>query len=202
MALDSEYSRMIELKYQGPQICKIPTADLHTHTKALLLKIYVITGWVIPTGDMQKVLIGQMVPKLQESYGMLNFEEIAYAFRKAGTVVQDWGKDMNLALIDQVLIPYVGERLKASEAEERAKTPDTHKTIYNDAGTLNKHRGIVESKYQEFLKEPFIIRNDHTRRIIFDILELDGLLKEGEAVEGCYLRHVDDGFKNLYTNEG
>lgn len=198
---DLELQKMIDLKYQGKQIQHIQLNDLFTEAKGLLLKIYVITGWVVPAGDMKNILIGQLVPKLQESYGMLNIAEVEFAFRKAGTVIQDWGKDMNLALFDQVLIPYVNDRLKASEAEERSKGDEVYKTIFNDAGTLNKHRGIVEYKYQDFLKEPFIVKNEHTRRIISDVLELDGILKEGESIEVCFLRCMDAGIKSLYQYE-
>lgn len=88
----------------------------------LLVKIHVITGWVIPDGDLMDVLVDQFEKKLNESYPSANPDEVEYAFRSYGTVIKDWGKQMNLALIDEVMIPYMEKRFEVSKVEEQNKT--------------------------------------------------------------------------------
>ncbi len=87
--------------------------------KALLVKIHVITGWVIPTGEMLTVLVDQFEKKLFESFPNFNPDEIEFAFRQFGTHVQDWGKQMNLAMIDEVMQPYMNRRYELSQIEEK-----------------------------------------------------------------------------------
>jgi hypothetical protein len=100
-------------------------ADVDTWANVLLAKINAITGWVVPEMTLD-ILIDQFRKKLVESYGDCNPEEIEFAFRNYGTVVKDWGKQMNLSLIDEVMIPYLSRRSEVSEHEEAiavAKTP-------------------------------------------------------------------------------
>lgn len=96
--------------------------ELHSWTKALLLKINVITGWVIPE-DTLEILVDQFRKKLTESYPNCNPGEVEYAFRNYGTGVKDWGKQMNLSLIDEVMIPYLNRRLELSRIEEQKAPP-------------------------------------------------------------------------------
>lgn len=99
-------------------------ADVNKWAKALLIKIHVITGWVIPeSAEFLNILIDQFQKKLVEDYPELNPDEIEYAFRSKGTVVEDWGKAMNLNLLDKVLIPYRNERFLLSRMEEQVKPP-------------------------------------------------------------------------------
>src|SRR5690606_31250336 len=65
----------------------------------------------------RQILRDQFRQKLLESYPTVNCDEVEYAFRK-NTDVKDWGKKMNLALIDEVMIPYLAERSEASRMEE------------------------------------------------------------------------------------
>lgn len=88
------------------------------HARALLVKISVITGWVIPDNDLQDVLVDQFQRLLTEKYSTCNVDEIEYAFRANGTTVKDWGKQVNLALIDEVMIPYMNQRGEISRHEE------------------------------------------------------------------------------------
>lgn len=86
---------------------------------AMLLKISVITGWVLPTETLQNLLVDQFKKKMLESYSECNAEEVEYAFRNFGYQVKDWGKQMNLNLIDEVMRPYLQKRREQSFAEER-----------------------------------------------------------------------------------
>lgn len=96
--------------------------EIYVHSQALLLKIHVITGWVIPAKDLMIVLLDQFNKKLKESYDIVNPDEIEYAFRAYGTTVKDWGKQMNLSLIDEVMIPYLNARNEVSKIEEQVKS--------------------------------------------------------------------------------
>ncbi len=86
---------------------------------SVILKISAITGWTIPATDqVLDILIDQFEKKLNESYRNVNEPEVEYAFRNRGIDVKDWGKALNLTMIDEVLIPYLETRFELSRAEE------------------------------------------------------------------------------------
>jgi len=96
--------------------------ELDNWAQALLVKINAITGWTIPD-ETTDILVDQFRKKIAESYANCNPDEIEYAFRNYGTGVKDWGKQMNLSLIDEVMIPYLGRRLELSRLEEEKSKP-------------------------------------------------------------------------------
>lgn len=95
--------------------------ELTVWSKAAILKIHVITGWMVPANELLNVLIDQFQKKMIEGYPTINPDELEYAFRTYGTTVKDWGKQMNLSLVDEVLIPYMAARQTVSQIEEQAK---------------------------------------------------------------------------------
>lgn len=97
--------------------------DLELWADSLLLKIHAITGWTVPEDVLLTVFTDQFRKKITESYPNTNPDEIEYAFRNYGTAVQDWGKQMNLSLIDQVMIPYLARRAELSKLEEQKTLP-------------------------------------------------------------------------------
>jgi hypothetical protein len=99
-------------------------ATLLLHTKALLIRISVITGWVNPEGQLLNVLVDQFNKKLAESYQNVNPDEVEYAFRNYGTTVKDWGKTVNLSLIDEVMIAFLTARREVSAKEEQKTLPE------------------------------------------------------------------------------
>lgn len=103
----------------------MPGMEQSLWAKALMLKIHVITGWVVPSGELQTVLVNQLGKHLIENYPDVNPDEVEFAFRKWGTTTKDWGKQMNLSLIDEVLLPYIILRGQVSELEANAKVPKT-----------------------------------------------------------------------------
>jgi hypothetical protein len=143
--------------------------------KALLLKIHVITGWTIPTEDeLLMILIDQFRKHLLEQYPDLNADEVEYAFRKTGTVTKDWGKAMNLNLIDQVLLQYVDERYQVSLSEERLAVQKREWDMRRDIDW----RGQIENNYQHFIYgSPFFVRHPHPFE--YDQLEADGFIQKG-----------------------
>lgn len=105
------------MKYKAKPIGEMNEQEKDLWASALILKIHAITGWVVPEGNLLNILADQFRKKMIESYANCNTEEIEYAFRNMGTTVKDWGKQMNLSLIDEVMIPYLEKRYQLSELE-------------------------------------------------------------------------------------
>jgi len=128
-------------------------------------------------------------------------DEIEYAFRQSGTTVRDWGKAMNLSLIDEVLIPYLGERKILSHTLEERKQPPPEQRIYTDAELDNLARWDVVRFYQG-------LRNGVTQHKIpehlKDILVKDGVMKPEDALSTFFAERLGNGFKTfmrLCTND-
>lgn len=193
--MDDE-KRMIEKKYAAKQICHMDEKEISLWPKALLLKIHIITGWVIPATELLNILVDQFQKKLIEDYGNLNTEEIEYAFRRSGTTIKDWGKEMNLNLIDQVLIPYLNERMQVSAKEEKIKHPPEQK-IYTDEEIMNQRRGHLEMCYQ-------VLRRGKVP-IIFpyyaEVLVTDGFIEKQEDMDQFFSESLGKGIENLYVKE-
>lgn len=114
---------MIALKYSGPRFSSIPDEDIQLHAMGLLIRLHAVTGWRIPEDEViLNTLVSEFSKFLAERFADLNPEEVAYAFRNYATGIKDWGKSMNLSLIEEPLQEYRNERRRLSELEERAKT--------------------------------------------------------------------------------
>jgi len=117
----------------------------------LLIKIHAITGWTIPVSELMNVLADQFEKKLLEKYRNVNEQEVEYAFRNKGIEVKDWGKAMNLSLIDEVMIPYLEERFELSKMEEQVSNT---KLMIEEPKTLtdeDKAEWICEWKQKEVI---------------------------------------------------
>jgi hypothetical protein len=118
--LEPEEKIIINRKYAAPTFGTMDAGTLFGVVEILLLKLHVITGWAIPADELQTILTDQLAKKFQESYQNVNAEEMEYAFR-SNTEVKDWGKAMNLNLIDEVMRPYLNKRFELSRIEEQQK---------------------------------------------------------------------------------
>lgn len=152
-------------------------AELLKTTAVLILKIYIITGWVVPNNELKHILIHQLSKKIKESYGNVNEAEVEYAFRNNLTV-KDWGKSMNLVLIDQVLSDYLEKRSDVSRAEESYR--------------LRLEAPPPDPKEEELSDEDFIEAN----RSVFTLTKQYGLI-----APGCYDILVKQGKINLTLEE-
>ncbi len=188
---------MIQLKYASPRIGAMTETDVQQWGMALLLKIHVITGWVIPQGNLLNILTDQFQKKLVEDYSTLNTDEIEYAFRRSGTTIQDWGKSMNLNLVDQVLLPYLSKRSDVNVFEEKARYKPPEQVIYTDEQILNMRRGEIETTYQALRKGYFPLIHDYYQ----EVLQEDGHLQEGENITEFLVRSLNGGIENLYQKE-
>lgn len=108
---------ILQVKYSAIPFVKMDAAQIYDSAAIALLKIFVITGWEMPSGDLKKILVDQLAKHLRESYLTVNMNEIEYAFRQFGTTTKDWGKSLNLSLFDEVMCHYMEKRRQASEEE-------------------------------------------------------------------------------------
>jgi hypothetical protein len=195
-ALRDPDHKMIQLKYQSKQIGVMTAQEMTVWGKALLLKIHVITGWTIPEKELLVILVDQFQKKLVESYPDMNVDEIEYAFRQSGTTVKDWGKAMNLSLIDEVLIPYLGERKILSHELEERKVPPPEQKVLTDKQLEDLQRADIEAFYQR-------CRNGRTPYCLPDyfkeILVKDGLMKQEDQLSAFFMERLGKGIENIYV---
>lgn len=115
-------NKVLELKYTGKQFDVMNENERWFAAQTLLLKIHAIKGWTIPASEMMDILIDQFQHKLKEGYKNVTVAEMEYAFRNS-TDIKDWGKALNLSLIDEVMLPYLENRFDLSQQEEKLKKP-------------------------------------------------------------------------------
>lgn len=189
-----EDKKMIQLKYAAKKIGVMNQTELKIWVKVFLLKISVITGWVLPSNDVvMAVLKDQFEKKLLEDYPSFNNEEIEYAFRHSS--IEDWGKEVNLNIIDKVLWPYEIKRRELSRMEEQ-KAPPPEKHPYNPEEILNQYRGEIEVYFQALKKGYRPIRHIYFE----ETLRADGMIPETETMDEFIVRKLATA-DNLYLKE-
>ena len=117
--LIGEERKLLELKYSGKRFIEMTDDERWFSAQTLILKIHAITGWSIPISEMMDILIDQFQQKLVEDYKNVTSKEFEYAFRTRGLDIKDWGKALNLILIDEVMLPYLDNRFDLSMQEQK-----------------------------------------------------------------------------------
>lgn len=113
---------IIQVKYAAKQWKAMDETERTSFVVGTLIRISTITGWRLPEDrNILAILYREMALHMNEAWGNYNPEELAYAVRHYGTEVKDWGKDLNLSLIDQVMEKYADARSLASQMEESVK---------------------------------------------------------------------------------
>lgn len=166
---------IIDRKYKSKPFCQLSPDKLINTTALLLLKINIITGWPIPKDEARLVLIDQFSKKLVESYPLCNEDEVEYAFRQNSSI-KDWGRDMSLSLIDQVMIPYMNKRFELSFLEEKERV--TLSLPAPDYKEIN-WREVIQIEYDLFLSN----RSDSTMWPAKDMY--NQLVEDELIVPGC-----------------
>jgi len=133
---------VLEVKYQGKQFAVMPDEERWLVAKVLLLKIHAITGWTLPVSEMMTIFIDQMQKKMQESYRNVTAEEIEYAFRNRGLDIKDWGKELNLTMIDEIMLPYLTTRSELSKFEEHLK---------NKPPEIEEKKQLSDEEWEEWM---------------------------------------------------
>jgi hypothetical protein len=95
--------------------------DISQQVKATLMRINAITGWNLPTGPSLQILINETSEYLLQNCADMNPEEIAYAVRNFSGESKDWGKNLNIPLIDESVQKYRFSRAEVSEKENKAR---------------------------------------------------------------------------------
>lgn len=145
--MSRDENELLTIKYEAKPLGLLSDADLLKATGVIILKIYIITGWQVPQKELKNILIDQLSKKIKESYPNVNEMEVEYAFRHNLTV-KDWGKSMNLVLIDEVLGDYLEKRSCISMAEERyrlkllAPPPDPKEEELSDEDFIEANRSV------------------------------------------------------------
>lgn len=139
--MQPEEQKILELKYSGKRFGQMAPAEITSSAKEALLRIHVIAGWQMPPDELVVILVDEFSKKITESYPNVTIEEISFAFRSGGHLVKEWGKALNISLIDEVMIPYLEKRFEVSKVEEQQKQIE-HKPDLEQ----------IEKEYQEFLQ--------------------------------------------------
>lgn len=153
-------------------------ADLLLHSQASMLRICVITGWQMPEDELQDILIDQFMKKLTETYPNVNPEEFEYAFRTYGTTVQDWGKQINLSLIHQVMHPYLTAREHIGKVEDMARAREADKS-------QKPVEDLSDKAMEDWAKDTKarILNNGYSVNLI-PLMLYDWLVKSGRLFRG------------------
>lgn len=192
--IDNQDKQVIALKYKSRQIGVMNEHELEKWGMALLMKIHVITGWDVPANELLNILVDQFQKKLVESYPDVNPDEVEYAFRTYGIHIKDWGKKMNLSLINEVMTPYLKSRCELSANEERSATPPDQR-IYTDEELDNLARQDLEIFYQQ-CRRGIIPRGIHQGLI--DIMIKDEWIKKAEEAVDFFTGKLNRGVEHLY----
>jgi len=141
--LTRQEREVVDVKYAGKRFGYMTEIERGLAAHKMLLVIHTLTGWVLPTELFLDILVKQLEKKLKESYFTLNEEEVEYAFRNRGIDVKDWGKEINLTLVDEILIPYLETRFELSKIEESIK----HKHQIEDK------KSLTDDEWEEWLND-------------------------------------------------
>lgn len=195
LVLTSPEEKILKVKYAGQLIAYIPEDKLIREIKAMVIKMNIITGWTYPDDKLyQAILEDQLKKKLLEDYPDMNFVEMEYAFRHYGTVVKDWGKSINLSLIDEVLIAYKDDRLMVSRKEEQ-KAAKPEQVNFTEEQLDDLWREDVENFYQRCLAGRI---PPMTPDYFKDILVKDGLMKQEDNLVAFFVNKLNGQSKSIY----
>lgn len=188
-------------------------AELELSAHRIILKISVIVGWTIPLSDeMVDMLTDQFSKKLSEGYSNLNEAEVEYAFRNKGIETRDWGKSLNLSLIDEVMLPYLEERFEISKTEEsltKLKMLEEEKKETTDEEMFEwiedwKQKEVIDLEiiplqFYEFLENKKIISVPN--KIKHEFIGKAAAQIKGKLIDEMGLSKNDDAYKNFKSFE-
>jgi hypothetical protein len=187
---------VIENKFKAPPIASLDQFTQITAVRALVLKITVITGWAVPHSDMMTILVDQFLKLILERYKWINAVEIEFAFRNHGTKIKDWGKEMNLSLITEVLDSYVTSTSEIVEYAHKTAPIASESHIWTDEDFDNDFRAKIQN-YLGFRWEgkDQALWLDHWA----EVLVKDGFIKNQENALDFINWCLENEIKTLYV---
>lgn len=103
--------------------------------------------------EERNILAEQLKLYLIENWPLYNVDEIMYAMRSYATVLNNWGKNMNLSLIGAAMVEYEKERSDVSKLEEsKAMKPQETNLLTMPADW----KELCEMYYQDYLNNRFV----------------------------------------------
>lgn len=188
-------SKILELKYTGKRFGEMNDDERWFAAQTILLKIHAIKGWSIPISELMDILIDQFQQKLNEGYKNVTIAEMEYAFRN-NIDTKDWGKSLNLSLIDEVMIPYLENRYDLSSQEESLKKNKM----------IEEKKELTDQEKQEWIdewKNKQDINLELIPIIFYDYLNKQTILNVNSQDKFDYFDKAASQIKAiLYTNMG
>jgi hypothetical protein len=183
---------------EGEWLTKLPDVQRFNEIRKLLLKISVITGWQLPQKEVFDILIDQLDKFFFENFPYFNAPEIEFAFRRYGTQIKDFGREVNLGLFSEVLNTYKSDRrtvlIEAVNKAENAFKPH----IYSEDEIINERRGDIEHFYQELRRGNMKVRY---YPYFADVLKNDGFDIDPENPQEFFDNCLKNQKPNLYEYE-
>lgn len=178
---------MAQAKYSGLRIIDLKSEEnFQIISQTILLRICASTGWKMPQNEyMANALVKEFTLYLGENCKDMAVEEIMYSIRNYGLQVQDWGKDINLQLINQPLEDYRQARIELSRLEEQKAIPEPQpETMSEPADWSDTWERLVngEIKGQFYNLTPW--------SAIYDWLERAGKIKPKNAEKWNWLQEA------------
>lgn len=189
-------NKVIELKYAAKQFGKMNEEELELSAYELLLKIHAVRGWTVPVSELMDILVKQFSLKMTEKYANVNSEEMMYAFRNTELEIKDWGKALNLSLIDEVMLPYLEQRFELSRTEENLLNKPIMIEDIKPLSKEEKAEWMMEWKEKvdtinfELIPLPF-----------YDFMEQDNLLRLSSKEKWAYTEKATTQIKTQLFND-
>lgn len=194
---DKSTQEIILAKRSQPPLSTFKPVEKRTALEALVVKISVITGWVIPVSPYKDVFFNALETQIQNEYPHLNLSEMELAFLKFGTRLPDYGKEMNLSLFTAVLDSYRQERREAERNASLGAENALKIDPMSDEEMINKARGEIEVYFQERRRG-----NERPKTFPFwaEVLVLDGMIHQEEEMGDFFDYCVSNNIPKIYEN--
>lgn len=194
---DKSTQEIILAKRSQPPLSTFMPMEKRTALEALVVKISVITGWVVPASPYKDVFFNALETQIQNEYPHLNLAEMELAFMKFGTRLPDYGKEMNLSLFTAVLDLYRGERREAERNASLGAANALKIDPLTDDQLVNEARGQIEYYFQQRRKG-----NDRPLTFPFwaEVLIADGYIQEADQMDRFFTYLLQNDIPKIYEN--
>lgn len=188
--MPKEMQQIAEVKYSGPRFSNIDTLDIPLVTKTLLAQICTITGWLMPENKFaQQALVKEFQCYCMEIADDMTPDEVRYAMRHYALGIKDWGKAVNLQMINEPLIEYRNARAELSEMEGKNDVSNVQQSKLSEPfdwhDTIEKLRsGEISGPFEQMV--PYAA--------IYDWAEKMGLFRLTDAEKWDYMSQARDKY--------
>lgn len=164
--INSTDRQVLQAKYSGNRFGMMNQEQRNMASFQLLLKIHTVRGWAIPANELMDILVTEFEKKLSESYANVTEEEVMYAFRNVELDIKDWGKSINLSIIDEVMSVYLAQRFELSKMEESRNKPMQ----------LDEKKDLSEEEWNEWIEDAKKYSFEILPTVMYDYLVKNGTI--------------------------